>query len=291
MAAMSDKTVVVTGATSGIGKATATDLARRGADVVMICRNESKAKSTQDEITRQVPGSEISYVLADMANLEQVREAAAEINRVNDRVDVLVNNAGVHMFDREYSDDGYEMTIAVNHLAPFLLTNLLLDKLTSSAPARVVTVASEAHRFGHRIDFDDLMSEKRNAGFVWSFKTYGRSKLMNRLFAEELARRHDPEVLTSNSLCPGLVATNLTGESPLARRIVETGLKLRIANSPENGARMSVRLATDPGLAGVTGQFFSSAPGTSVLRAMPTHLGAADAARLWDVSAELVGLA
>lgn len=278
---MNGNVVMVTGANSGIGKVTALELARMGATLVMVCRSRSKGEAARDEIVAQTGNDNVELILADFAALESVRRAAQEFRERHDRLDVLVNNAGLYLGERLLSQDGYEMTFAVNHLAPFLLTNLLLETLKASAPARVVTVSSAAHTGGH-IRFEDLNAERGFRGF----KAYGDSKLANILFSNELARRLEGSGVTSNSLHPGAVATNFaSGNGGLLGMVF--GLLRPFFLSPEQGAQTSIYLASSPEVAGVTGKYFA--------RCKParTSSEAQDVAvqrRLWEVSAQMTGV-
>ncbi|RZL08919.1 MAG: SDR family NAD(P)-dependent oxidoreductase, partial [Hymenobacter sp.] len=206
MAALQDKIVLVTGATSGIGEVTARELARQGAHVIILARNREKAEKTQRAISAATGNQQVDTVLADLSVLHQVRAVAAELHTKYPRLDVLVNNAGL-MFgaEREVSADGYEMTLATNHLGPFLLTSLLFDLLQKSPAARIVNVASMAYRFS-KPTLDDLQSE-RSYSPMWE---YGTTKLWNIMFTQELAQRlraHGITNVTTNSLHPGAVAT------------------------------------------------------------------------------------
>jgi NAD(P)-dependent dehydrogenase (short-subunit alcohol dehydrogenase family) len=270
---MNGKTILVTGATDGIGTQTALELARMGAKVIVHGRNPQRGESTVRDIRRQSGNDNITFEQADFASLAQVRALAARINERNDRLDVLINNAGVSMRKRELSEDGFEMTFAVNHLAHFLLTNLLLDLLKASAPSRVVIVSSQSHR-GGRLDFDDLQSEKQFGGY----DAYSDSKLFNVMFAVELAERLRGTSVTSNSLHPGVIATKL----------LHAGFPGMSGISLEEGAALSVYLASSDEVAGVTGKYYSNGR-------VASHASAADdpalRQRLWDISAKLCGLA
>lgn len=279
---MIGKIVVVTGANAGIGKATALGLARMGATVVLLCRSKSKGEAAQAEIKAASDNPQIDLILADFASLAAVRRAAETFQARYDRLDVLVNNAGLYLGERLLSADGYEMTFAVNHLAPFLLTNLLLEQLQAGAPSRIVNVSSGAHAAG-RIRFDDLQATRRYQGF----RVYADSKLANILFTTELARRLAGTGVTANSLHPGAVASNFALDTggffgqlfKLARPFMRTS---------EQGAQTSIYLASAPEVADVSGQYFTD---NKPARTAPQANDAAVARRLWEVSAELVGLA
>ncbi len=282
MGEMNGRTCVVTGATSGIGRAAALDLARRGARVVVVARDAGRGGETVGEIEREAGQGRAALLLGDLASLSEVRRLAAEIRGAAPRLDVLVNNAGAIHMERRLSPDGYETTFAVNHLAPFLLTNLLLPHLRASAPARVVTVASAAHQGGH-VRFDDLMGEKGYSGW----KAYAQSKLSNVLFTYELARRLGGDGVTANCLHPGVVATgfgkNRNGLFSLGVRIAAPFLI-----SARKGAETAVYLASSPEVEGVTGGYFARC---RPARSSPESRDAGVAARLWEVSEMLTGLA
>lgn len=278
---MIGKVCLVTGANIGIGYITARDLARMGATVVLLCRSRSKGEAARDAIRDASGNPAVELLVADFASLASVRRAAAEFSAQYDRLHVLVNNAGLYMSDRLLSQDGYEMTIAVNHLAPFLLTNLLLDRLKAAAPARVVNVSSGAH-LGARIDLGDLQLARRFDGF----RAYANSKLANVLFTYELARRLEGAGVTATCLHPGFVASNFAssvgGPAGWFFRLAKP-----FARSPEQGARTSVYLASSPEVEGVTGKYFvDERPQQSSSASNDTTLQR----RLWEESARLVGL-
>ncbi|MGB7211355.1 MAG: SDR family oxidoreductase [Gemmatimonadales bacterium] len=279
--ALSGKTVLVTGATSGIGKITALELARMGARVLVHGRNPAKIEATVSEL-RAATGGEVEGLIADLSSLAEVRRLAADVRARTDRLDVLVNNAGGATAKRTLSPDGIEMTLAVNHLAPFLLTDLLLDLLRTSAPARIVNVASEAHRVG-MFDFDDLQSERRYR----SFKVYGHTKMQNILFTYALARRLAGSGVTVTAVHPGAVDTGIWNAAKGPLRVVVRVMQWFMI-TPERGAAPLVRLASAPDVAGVTGVYFDRfKPKAS---ADPSNDPAVQE-RLWDVSARLTGLA
>lgn len=269
---MKDKTVLVTGSTDGIGKQTALELAQQGAQVIVHGRSVERARAACDDIRRATKNDRVGYVAADLASLADVRALAQHVLTAYDRLDVLINNAGVFMQQRHLSPDGYELSLAVNHLAPFLLTNLLLERLTASAPARVITVSSVAHQRG-RMDFDNLNSEKNFGGYA----AYAMSKLANVLFAYELAERVKQVNITSNALHPGVITTKL-----LAQGFNTTGSSLA------EGAATSVYLATSPEVEGVTGRYFDKC---RAVASSPASHDRALQQRLWSVSEYLTGLA
>src|SRR3984885_185101 len=284
---MQGKTVVVTGANSGIGFETAAALASMGARVLVTARNADKGRAAVAAITQRLPGEvRVQLVVFDLADLASVRQGAAEILDQAPRLDVLVNNAGLVLSERVETVDGYEATFAINHLGPFLLTNLLLERIRSSAPARIVSVASTAHTSARKgIPFDDLQSARHYRGM----RVYGESKLANILFTLELARRFRGKGVTANSLHPGTVRTGYGGDGD-ARGLLGFGIKIAspFFLSPAKGARTSVYLASSPEVEGVSGEYFVKCKPRQPRRWAQD----ADAAqRLWQVSEELVGLA
>ena len=276
------RTVVITGGNSGIGKEAAVELASMGAHVVLAARNQAKGDAAVAEI-QQRTGRDVELASLDLASKESIHTFADTFLASHDRLDVLLNNAGLTLLKRQETSDGFEMTFGVNHLGHFFLTSLLRDRLVASAPARVVNVASEAHRWVRGgIDFDDLMSTKRYR----PFRTYARSKLANILFTRELARRLADTGVTANSLHPGFVASNFAREGDtgvLGNLAMVAGRPFAI--SAAQGAQTSVFLCSSPTVEGVTGQYFAK----STLA--KTSSAAADddaAARLWTVSEQLL---
>jgi NAD(P)-dependent dehydrogenase (short-subunit alcohol dehydrogenase family) len=276
------KTCLVTGATHGIGLATARALAALGARVLIHGRDPTLGKRAVADIGRSTRNWDVSFVRADFSSLAEVRNLAAEIDSTVPKLDVLVNNAGLMSASRAWTADGYEITFAVNHLAPFLLTNLLLDKLKRSAPARIVIVASEAHR-RVKLDFDDLMNVRTPS----AMRAYGRSKLANLLFARELADRLRGTGVTVNALHPGVVNTHLFNNSSALVRVAAATLGKWFLISPQEGAKTSVYLASSPEVAGKTGGYYRRCKPASPSRAAQND---ADAHRLWEISARLVDL-
>ncbi len=263
---MNEKIILVTGATDGIGKATAMELARHGARVIVHGRKAEKVAQIQAEIGRFIPGNKVETAVADLSSLSQVRSLARYLTDHFERLDVLLHNAGVFMKQRQLSADGFEMTFAVNHLAPFLLTHELLPLLRASQ-ARVITVSSGTHHRG-RINFDDLQAERQFDGYA----AYSQSKLANILFANELAQR-EQGTITSNALHPGVINTNLLREG------FGGG-----GDTVEKGAATSVYLALSPEVANTTGKYFSNSRETPVA----AHaLDQATQQRLWQVSSRL----
>ncbi len=285
---MEGRTVVITGGNSGIGKAAATALASAGARVVITARNGRRGAVARDDIAAASGSDAVELSVFDLADLSSVRAGAADLLERCPRIDVLLNNAGLILSERALSADGYEATFATNHLGPFLLTELLLDRLKASAPSRIVNVASTAHTYARRgMDFDDLMAER---GYK-AMEVYGRSKLANILFTTELADRLEGTGVTANSLHPGMVATGYARDGDTTG-FMAWGIKvfahLPISLRPEQGARTSVYLCSSPDVAAVTGGYFARCrPKTPSANARDR----AAAARLWEVSEELVARA
>jgi NAD(P)-dependent dehydrogenase (short-subunit alcohol dehydrogenase family) len=278
---MAGKTVLITGATSGIGRATATGLAAMGARVAITGRDRERAEHVAREI-RSATGAHVDVFVADLSSQTEVRRLAGEVLQTYPRIDVLVNNVGGYWDRRHVTADGLEHTFALNHLAPFLLTNLLLDRLKESAPARVVTVSSGAHTQG-AMDFNDLQGERSYSGQ----RAYNQSKLANLLFTYELARRLQGSAVTANVLHPGVVRTSFGAEDPGRVQRLLVPFVRPFMKAPEQGAATSIHVASSPDLEQVTGRYFvNSKPRRSSERSYDE----ATAARLWQVSADLVGL-
>ncbi len=278
---MAGRTVVVTGGGRGIGRATARRLAQLGATVAITGRDEARTQDAADEI-RSSTGARVHAFTADLSAQAQVRQLAAELLADLPHLDVLVNNAGGYWNTRHVTADGLERTFAVNHLAPFLLTALLLEWIRQSTDGRVVTVASNAQTMG-RIDLDDLHGERSYSGA----RAYNQSKLANIMFTHELARRLEGTTVTANALHPGVVRTSFGAEDPgLAQRLLVPMVR-PFMRSPDRGADTSVLLASDPDLRTVTGQFFSSG---KQRRSSTRSYDSQVARELWLASEALVGL-
>ncbi len=248
---MKDKVCIVTGANSGIGKFTAEELARMGAHVVMGCRNLEKGEEARTYIKEASGSDAVSLIKIDLASLQSVRDFVATFTATFDRLDVLVNNAGAYIPKRYETEEGFEMTLGVNHLAPVLLTHLLTDSLKASSNARIVNVSSAAHRMA-RLNLDDLHSEKR----FGAMKAYCNSKLANILHASVLAERLAPHGITANSLHPGVIGSGFAQDERSA-----FGFLVKIGKpfitSPRKGARTSIYVASSPEPEGITGKYFS----------------------------------
>ncbi|WP_329088184.1 SDR family NAD(P)-dependent oxidoreductase [Streptosporangium sp. NBC_01469] len=278
--------IVMTGATNGLGRLAALDLARTGAHLGIIARSGSKADALRREIEQVAPGTPVDVFLADLSLLADVRRSAERIDAHYPRIDVLINNAGLHAFSQRVTSEGFAEMTAVNYLAPWVLTNALRDKLTASAPARIVTVASRASLRTRTIDpFEDLTD---TAGFTrrGSGPLYGRTKLMDIMFTQELGRRLEGTGVAVTCLCPGFNTTGLGRELPLARTLEKVLTRLNIGD-PRHGADIIVRLATDPAFAGVTGGYFA-AKTARPLECPEIGRGEAIQRALWDATAELL---
>ena len=278
---MQGKVCLITGATSGIGAVTARVLAQQGAALLLVGRNPDKTRAIVDQLQDQTGNRNIVGLLADLSSQQQIRQLAQQVRDQTPRLDVLVNNAGGIWMKRQETVDGLEMTFAVNHLAYFLLTHLLLDVLKASAPARIVNVASRAHQ-GARLDFDDLQNRRRYSGW----RAYTQSKLANVLFTYELARRLAGTHVTANALHPGFVATGFGGNNGWKGRLWQFVARF-LAISSEKGARTILYLATSPEGEGVSGKYFDQ---EQAVPSSPASYDASAAERLWQVSLELTGL-
>jgi retinol dehydrogenase 14 len=279
---MAGKVVLVTGATGGIGKATAIGLATMGARVGITGRDLIRAEQAAADIRTASGNPAVDVFAADMSSQAEVRRLAGAVLDAYPRLDVLVNNVGGFWAHRHPTADGLEHTFALNHLAPFLLTNLLLDRLKASAPARVVTVSSGAQAAG-RIDFDDLQGARSYSGQ----RAYSQSKLANILFTNELARRLQGTGVTANSVHPGVVRTNFGSEDQAGFFQIISRLVRPFLKTPTQGAWTPIYLASSPDVEGITGQFFANRKPKTANKAA----GDVDVtARLWRVSADLVGL-
>jgi NAD(P)-dependent dehydrogenase (short-subunit alcohol dehydrogenase family) len=282
---MNDKVCMITGANSGIGRATALGLAGMGATAVMVCRNRDLGQAAAQEIRAQSGNQRVELLVADLSSQAAIRSLAANFKARYSRLDVLINNAGIAPVRRSVTVDGIESVFAVNYLAPFLLTNLLLEALKASAPARVVNVAGDFHRKA-TIQFDDLMSEKAYTGV----RANNQAKLALILFTYELARRLAGTGVTANCLHPGATATDGPLNDPDLPAFSRTMYRLVRAffQSPERGAETSIYLASSPDVDGVTGKYFIK---KRAVASSPESYDVAIAQRLWEVSSQLTGLA
>jgi NAD(P)-dependent dehydrogenase (short-subunit alcohol dehydrogenase family) len=278
---MQGKHVAITGPTAGIGRHTALELAARGADLTLFCRNAEKADSLQQDCAA-VSGNTPHVIIMDMAELASVRRAAEECLALERPLDVLLNNAGLVNTSRRETVDGFEETLAVNHFAPFLLTGLLLPLVTRAGSARIVNVASHAHTFVRDMGFDDMQAEKRYK----TFREYGRSKLANILFTRSLARRLGQQDITVNCLHPGAVSTSLGQNNPgLLSNVLPLLLK-PFFRTPEQGAETSIYLCCSEEVSGVTGEYFVDC---KPAKARPWARDDEAAERLWRYTEECTG--
>ena len=279
---MAGRVCLVTGATSGIGKVTATSLAAQGAEVIVTGRNQRKADDTVSWIKSETGNKAVRYLLADFADLGQVRDLARALNEQTSHLDVLVNNAGAFFNTRRETPFGVEMTFLVNYLAPFLLTNLLLEKLRGGVPARIVNVTSAAHQYDS-MNFDDLGFKR---GYI-SIRAYARSKLANLLFTYELSRRLAGSQVTVNAVHPGHVATDIwTTSFPFIGPALKWVMGF-FALTPEQGADTVVYLASSPEVEGTTGKYFVA---REAVPSSPLSYDERVAQRLWQISEDLTGL-
>ena len=281
------KRVLVTGGTTGIGKATVEGLAGLGAEVIFTARDPAQGDEIVAEIAASTGNTAVSHRRLDLDDLGRIRDFGSAFRAEFDRLDVLINNAGVILTERRETADGFEFTFGVNHLGHFVLVNELLPLLEASAPARIVILASDAHKFTKGLDFDDLQSAEGRFGARRGMAVYSRSKLANMLHTRELARRLDPAKVTVNCVHPGAVRTRL-GRDSEGTRLSEAVWPLvsRFFLTPEEGARTSVWAASSPELEGVSGEYLSK---SAIAKPKRTAHDDVAAARLWAVSEELVG--
>jgi len=276
---MEGKTCIITGANSGIGKVTAIELAKMNATLVLLCRDKERGESAQKEIIELTGNNNVDLILCDLSSQKEIRNFVAEFKRKYQDLHVLINNAGVMLSKKTQSVDGFEMNFAVNHLAPFLLTNLLLDMLKKSAPSRIVNVGSAAHRMG-KIDFEDLQRENKKGRLMG---LYGSSKLAMTLVSYELSRKLEGSNVTINVLHPGLINTNLGRD----RSSTSQGFARKFFKTPEAGAETSIFLASSPEVEGITGKYYAKK------KEKPSSKESYNeeyAKRLWEISLEMTKL-
>jgi retinol dehydrogenase 14 len=278
---MGGKTVLITGGTSGIGKAAAVAMAAIGANVVVVGRNQERGGAAVEEIKAQSHNESVELMLADLSVQAEVRRLAEEFLERYDRLDVLINNAGLVQSKRTETPEGIETTLAINHLAPFLLTNLLLERLEQSAPSRVITVSSEAQRWG-TMDFEDMQSRRKYRGFP----VYGMTKLANIMFTYELAERLNGTGVSANCLHPGSVGTNFGQNNRDAMALFFRTFK-PFMRTPEQGADTLIWLASSPEVDGVSGKYFSD---RKEIEAKKVAYDPTARHRLWEMSEDLTGL-
>ncbi len=278
---MEGKKVLVTGATAGIGKVAARELAKLGAQLILVGRNAEKTEAVRDDIRRASGNDRIEFLLADLSRMADVKRLAADFRARHESLDVLINNAGAINMRRYLTADGLERTLAVNHLAYFILGNLLVPPLSASGRGRMINVASEAHR-GHRLDFDDVMAER---GIYNPYQVYGRSKLCNILFTREMARRVVNKGITVNALHPGFVASDFLSKGGIWRLLKPIANVFAI--SEEEGAKTTVYLASSPEVEGVSGKYFHKCRPRYPSRPAQDDV---TAQRLWALSEKLTGV-
>ena len=278
------RTILITGATNGIGKVAALELAKQGATVVIIGRSQAKTTQVVQQINEQSKNSAVDGLIADLSSLSEVRGLAQAFRQKYPHLHVLINNAGGIYANRKISSDGYEYTFALNHLAYFALTNLLLDMLIADAPSRVINTSSNAH-VGSRLDFNDLQNE-HHYGYG-GYRAYGQSKLANLLFTYELARRLSSTTVTANAVHPGPVASgfgmNNNGAMKLGMNIFH-----QFALTPEQGADTLIYLASSPEIEGISGKYWTN---RKAISSSPESYDEDAQKRLWVVSAQMAGLA
>lgn len=276
---MEGKNCMITGANSGIGKATALGLAEMGARIVMVCRNKERGETTQQEIIDKTGNNHVDLLICDLSSQEQIRNLVSEFKQKYQNLHVLINNAGIVLSKRQLSVDGIEMNFAVNYLAPFLLTNLLINVLKKSSPSRIINVSSGVHK-RKTLDFDDIQGENKK---YRSFKVYGVSKLALTLFTYELSRKIEGTGITVNAVHPGVVGTNLGRDLPAISR----GFQKNFFKNPRKGAATSIYLASSPEVEGVTGKYFVN---KQPKRSSDESYNEENAKRLWEISAEMTNL-
>ena len=272
---MKNPICLITGATGGVGKVTALELAKKGFTIVVSARNANKAEALRKEIETSTGNTSCEYIVADLGSLGQVRQVAERFRRRYSSLDVLINNAGVFLPTRTETEDGYETMFQVNYLSPFLLTNLLLEELQNSEQGRIINLSSSVYAIG-RFDPDNLQSEKHFS----ALGTYAATKLFVLMFTEELARRLMATSVTANAVHPGIVRTRMMLQAPGALRLVSY-LSLPFSISPVTGARTSVYLASSPEVKGISGQYFAKSKTAPVTNKFDT---VENRALLWDLS-------
>lgn len=276
---MKGKICVVTGANSGIGKATAIGLAEMNATIVMVCRDKERGEQAQKEIIELTGNKNVDLMLCDLSSLEAIRRFATEFKNRYQKLDVLINNAGVMKKQGVLSVDGFEMNFAVNHLAPFLLTNLLLDILKKSAPSRIINVSSAAHKMA-KLDFDDLQCEDKKLRLM---RIYGNSKLALMLFSYELSRRLEGTMVTVNTVHPGMIGTNLGRDMGKFSQ----AFGKRFFKTPGEGAETSIYLASSPEVEGITGKYYIK---KQQKESSKKCYNEEDAKKIWEMSVEMTKL-
>lgn len=283
---MTGKFCIVTGANSGVGKETARKLVKAGADLLMVCRNESKALLARDELLGVRANAKIEVLIADLSLISDVVAVSKKILDKYQKIDLLVNNAGGHITGRLYTEEGNEVNFAVNYLGPYVLTNLLLERIKASAPSRIVNVASEAHRIGSFMRFDDFQNKGSLATLA-----YMRAKFYLMLFTQSLSKKLAGTEVSVNAVCPGLVASNFFPVEPvksILKGLARTGIFT--INTPEKGSRSTIMAATHPDYIGRSGEFIASYPLTKPFAPMKKVYDAKLQEALWSHTEELTNL-
>ncbi|AYG77999.1 Rhamnolipids biosynthesis 3-oxoacyl-[acyl-carrier-protein] reductase [Streptomyces hundungensis] len=286
---MDDKYCVVTGATSGIGKETARGLIAAGRRVLFVCRDRARGEATLADLRGERSQADVQMFVADLSVLADVRRVAGEIHQHLPRLDVLVNNAGTHDLRAAVSADGFDRMIATNHLGPFLLTHLLVDLLERGAPSRIVMVASESHRSVVRID-PRTFADPGTYGPIGSLAVYARSKLLNVLTTQEIARRWAAQGISANAFCPGLVSSGLVRNIPMGTALFSLARLTPAVRSPKQGSEHALRLANDPSFTGRSGGFYSTTAGAVLLPPALHRFRPGLQREVWERSEELVGI-
>jgi len=276
---MEGKICMITGANSGIGKATTFGLAEMGTKIVMVCRNKERGETSQQEIIEKTGNKNVDLLICDLSSQEQIRKLVSGFKLEYQNLHILINNAGIVLSKRQLSVDGIEMNFAVNYLAPFLLSNLLIDVLKMSAPSRIINVSSEVHKRG-TLDFDDIQVENKKYG---AFKVYGVSKLALTLFTYELSKKLEGTGVTVNAVHPGVFRSNLGRDLPAISR----GFQKTFFKSPRKGATTSIYLASSPDVESITGKYFVK---KQPKRSSDESYNEEYAKRLWEISTEMTNL-
>lgn len=277
-----DKNILITGATSGIGRSAAISLSKMGANIIFIARNEEKAENLSREI-KKISDKDSTFIIADLSSQKEIIKASEDYRRMDISLDILLNNAGLFNLKRRETIDGFEETFAVNHLAYFTLTNLLLDKIKASSSSRIINVSSGAHNAVKRMNFDDIQS----INSYKPFKVYGYSKLANILFTKKLSDILKNNNVTVNCLHPGVVATGFASQNESRVQKLIFGLAKPFMRTSDGGAKTSVYLCSSPDISDITGEYFYNSKITKTSNGATNN---EDAEKLWDISSELTGI-
>jgi NAD(P)-dependent dehydrogenase (short-subunit alcohol dehydrogenase family) len=279
-----DKIVMITGANSGIGKATALELNRFGAKVIMMCRNEKRAQKAKEEIIEDTGNSDIEIIICDLADLDSIRNAAAEFKKKYDKLHVLINNAGLISFKKQFTANGFERTWGTNHIGHFLLTMLLLDVIKKNSPARIINLSSHGHNFASKEPLEDMYYENKKYKHI---KAYGDSKLMNIWFTKELARRLEGTGVTVNAVHPGGIRTGFGKRGNPWWYQLGYYIATPVLKSPAKGARTSIHLASSSEVADITGKYWAKC---KEKKSSKQSLEEESQKKLWELSEKLTDL-